>query len=558
MTSSFSINQEKIKHLLYLISISILLCLSVLILAQATFNITGMNFLIKVMNRRALSIWTICGAILLVCFFLVIGKFLHVLSKRSQILLTLLLTAVGVTIQYLLLFYLQAILRYDHLRVFDGALEMIQTGKLSLTANDSYFGRYPFNISITAFNSIILRIVMLCGISEKHYMLALQCVYLFMIDLGIFFSWKIVQILHSLENATLFAILCAFNPILYVCAAGCYTTTLMLPLLMGSMLFIICFLKEQNFIKKCLLGLLSGISLALGFRLRATVLIAGIALIIYLFIRAKNVDSSAYSPKQLTVLTFSVVLGFFLCFGGYTIWQNTYITEDYHDSQMPPIYYLMFASNPQTRGSYNEDDYQLISKYDTLDEKETASFQILKKRIKAMGMTGTLSLANHKLGLTWSDGTEDYGDFLTTSRNYSTLQSFLGGDHGDFFALYCHMFHVAVMGMFLLSVISLFRRKCDNSYYLIFLTLLGGMVFHIFWESYYIYSFGFSMLIVIPASESICRLSERHFDPRTYGIVSFSTLAMLIVTVLPFAKVICLTEYEHKECSIHCSGYGNR
>ncbi|MBO5160480.1 MAG: hypothetical protein J6B94_13025 [Lachnospiraceae bacterium] len=158
MTSSFSINQEKIKHLLYLISISILLCLSVLILAQATFNITGMNFLIKVMNRRALSIWTICGAILLVCFFLVIGKFLHVLSKRSQIFLTLLLTAVGVTIQYLLLFYLQAILRYDHLRVFDGALEMIQTGKLSLTANDSYFGRYPFNISITAFNSIILRI----------------------------------------------------------------------------------------------------------------------------------------------------------------------------------------------------------------------------------------------------------------------------------------------------------------------------------------------------------------------------------------------------------------
>lgn len=110
------------------------------------------------MNRRALSIWTICGAILLVCFFLVIGKFLQLLSKRSQILLTLLLTAVGVTIQYLLLFYLQAILRYDHLRVFDGALEMIQTGKLSLTANDSYFGRYPFNISITAFNSIILRI----------------------------------------------------------------------------------------------------------------------------------------------------------------------------------------------------------------------------------------------------------------------------------------------------------------------------------------------------------------------------------------------------------------
>lgn len=550
MQSAISIKWEKIKHILYLISIFILLGLSVLIFIQSISNFTLLDYLETVLSERQLSATIILGAALFFCFFLLIGKLLSVLSSRNQILLTVFIAALGIILQYFLLFHLQAVLRYDHLRVFDGALEILNTGRLSLTANDGYFGLYPFNISIAAFNSIILQVITLLGIPEKFFLLSLQCVYLFLIDLGVFFSWKIVKILHSVKNATLFAILAAANPMLYVCAMGCYTTTLMLPLLMGTLLCIICFLKEQSFRRKCLLGFLAGAALAFGSRLRATVFIAGIALAIYLIIRKRTEASESYSGKRTALLICSVLLGAIISFGGYTLFQNTYITEDYTDTQMPPIYYLMFAANPESKGSYNEDDFGMISQYDTLAEKEEVSFQILKSRLKTYGVSGMLSLAEHKLHATWSDGTEDYRDFLTTSRNYSTLHSYIAGEHKDFFALYAHIYHVAIMGMFCLAVIFALRKKCDSSYYLIFLTLLGGMLFHILWEAFYIYSFGFSMLLLIPASESICLTSEKHYAPHSAGGFGIIALAGLILIFTPCIKEMTAAEFEHNDYAV--------
>ena len=119
----------------------------------------------------------------------------------------------------------------------------MRTGELSLSANNGYFGLYPFNISIAAFNSVLLRIVSFFRIPERFYLLSVQAIYLFFIDLGIFFSWQIVRMLYSVKHATMFTILCACNPMLYVCIMGLYTTTLMLPLLMSAMFFIICFHK---------------------------------------------------------------------------------------------------------------------------------------------------------------------------------------------------------------------------------------------------------------------------------------------------------------------------
>ena len=118
------------------------------------------------------------------------GKLLSRLSEKKQVVITVILAIIGVAVQYILLYQLQAVVRYDHLRVWDSAFEMVNTGHLSLTANDGYFGLYPFNISISAFHSIVLRLAMLFNVPEKFYLLSLQSVYLFLIDLGVFFSWK--------------------------------------------------------------------------------------------------------------------------------------------------------------------------------------------------------------------------------------------------------------------------------------------------------------------------------------------------------------------------------
>ena len=550
MQKNISINFEKIKHLLYLISILILFGFSLLIFVQSTTNFTFMDYLEKFMSKPRLTAALLLGAAFLLCIFLIIGKLLSKLSSKNQLLLSIAIGIPAVFIQYFLLFHIEAILRYDHLRVFDGGLEILNTGHLSLTANNGYFGFYPFNISIATFNSMILRIVKLIGISERYYMLSLQCVYLFLIDLGVFFSWHIVRILNSVKNATLFALLCAANPMLYVCAMGCYTTTFMLPLLMGTMLAFVCFLKEQDYHKKILLGLLSGIALAFGSRLRATVFIAGIALGIYLIVRKKSDVPAKYSGKQIAVLISSFLLGGALSFGGFTAFQNTYITEDYTDTQMPAIYYLMFAINPTSQGSYNEDDFEMISAYDTLEEKEKASIQVIKQRLRDYGVSGTISLAKTKLYKTWSDGIEDYRDFLTTSRNYGKLHSYIAGEHKDFFALYAHMYHTAALAMLCIAVFYALDRKCDSPYYLILLTLLGGMVFHILWESFYYYSFGFSMLLLILSSEALCRISEMHYTPHVSGGIGILSIAGLLLLLIPVVKDLSAAELKHNDYAV--------
>lgn len=550
MKNSLSMKWNTIKYILYLISIMILLCLSGLVFFQSALNFTGMDFFQSIMKKGSLALMILFGAAVLICFFTLIAKRLCTLSYSGQIRLTLLLGAGCILLQYFLLFYQQPVLRYDHLKVFDGALEILRTGNLSLTANEGYFGLYPFNIAITVFNSGILRIIQLLGIPEKGYMLALQCVYLFFIDTGIFFSWHIVRILHSVKNATIFALLCFLNPILYVCAAGCYTTTLMLPLMMGILLLMLCFLRETRTARRLCLGFAFGLFLVFASFLRATILIAAIAFAIYLIIREKNPESPVWSAKQILSLILSVLLGAALAFGGYGALKGMYIHGDYKDTQMPAIYYVMFAANPESRGLYNEEDYHLISAYGTLEEKETASFEVLKKRIQNLGVKGTLSLAIHKLDLTWSDGTEDYKDFWTTSRNYNTLYSWLGGSRSDFSALYCHIYHMAGIGMLLIAILSALRQKCSSPYYLIFLTLLGGMIFHMLWESYYIYSFGFSMLIYIPASESFFRLSEKQFSGRTVSLIGFASLAALFLAFLPYAKDLRRIDYKQADYAV--------
>ena len=542
---------EKLKHWLYLFTILLLLGFSFLILYQSITDYSMVDYLDHILSPGQLSVVYLLGAGVFLCIFLLIGKLLSRLSEKKQIGITIAFAVIGIIVQYFLLFQLQAVVRYDHLRVWDSAFEMVNTGHLSLTANDGYFGLYPFNISISAFHSMVLRLAMLFNVPEKFYLLTLQSVYLFLIDLGVFFSWKIVRKLYSVKHATLFTLISVANPMLYVCAAGCYTNTLMLPLLMATLYCFILFLEEQNFQKKVWLGFLAGIVLAFGSRLRATVFIAGIAVFIYLIIKKSPGRALTDSFKRVMVLICAVLLGGLLSFGGFTAYQNSYITEDYSDTQMPPIYYLMFAMNPGSKGSYNEDDFKMISQYETLEEKNEASIEVIKERLSNYGIRGTLALAKHKVQRTWADGLEDYHDFLTTSRNYSKLHSYIAGEQKEFFVLYGHIYHVAMMIAYCFAVLyTLLKKKCDSPTYLILLTLLGGIMFHILWESYFIYSFGFSMLLLIPASESVHRISEKKYTPIISGILSIAALAGFAVLMIPAIQTLGDTEIRYNEYAV--------
>ena len=83
MSKNFSINWEKIKHILYIISILILLGLSVIVFVQSISNFTLLDHLEDVMNLQNLSLTMLLGAALFISLFLLIGKLLSKLSEKS-------------------------------------------------------------------------------------------------------------------------------------------------------------------------------------------------------------------------------------------------------------------------------------------------------------------------------------------------------------------------------------------------------------------------------------------------------------------------------------------
>lgn len=543
---------EKLKHGLYLFSILCLFLVSAVAFYYALSDSTNMTFLSTALGKPKLTLTVSCGAVLLGSFFLFIYRMLSKLSRKTIYLFTILAAFSCIAVQYFLLIYLKPVLRYDHLRVFEQALAIFRTGELSLTDAGGYFGQYPFNIPITLFHYFLLNIIKFFKIPEAYYMLTLQCTYTFFIDLGLFFACRIIHILHSYRAAALFAFLCFLNPAFYFCGAGCYTTTLMLPLLTGNILLLLYGLKEDQPVKKLCYFFLSGAFLVFSCKLRLTVLITLIALAGYLMVHIPNRFTHAVSRKSVCILLLSFGLGAGSCYLGCMALEHTYVKGDYSDTQLPPSYYFMFAANPDTRGTFNEKDHELIVQYPTLKEKNEISKKILKERLLDYGPSGILSLAKHKIALTWSDGTEDYSDFWGTVRNYGRLHSYTAGAYSDFCALYFHMYHVCMLGMLLIFTVSLFGKRCDTPFYIIPLNLLGAFLFHILWESNHIYSLSFLPLILMMAEEGIRLTARKTKDscPRLSKAPAVLCTGILILILFTGYNAVFQTEFERTEPAI--------
>lgn len=539
-----------LKQGLYLFSMFLLLFLVFVVYVQSLTDSSALLLLPEVMGKLPLSMLMFFGSLALICLLMLLHRLLLKLPLKNHRLLILTASAAAVILQISLLLTLKPVLRYDHLKVFDEALGVLRTGELSLTAHDGYFGYYPFNIPITLFHAGLLRIFLFFGIKEAALMSALQCFYALFIDSAVAASYFIIRKLRSERTALLFVLLCLCNPILYVCASGCYTTTLMIPLLMWNLFLIVFFLAEKHPRRKLLLGLLLGIALVFGVKIRATILITIIAFAGYCIVHVRNVHTFFQNRKQAVISAAAIVLGGLLCYGGLIAIENTYVKGDYHETQLPPSYYFMFAANPDSLGHYDEADFEMMIQYKTLDEKNEASMRILSERLKSFGPSGILKLAGHKLSNTWADGTEDYADFLVNSRNYGTLHSLIAGNRSDFFALYCHMYHLAVLAMLAVCIIVFLRKKqCNTSYYIVLLNLLGGMLFHILWESYVVYSISFSLLAIIAASEGLTVLSEQKaFQKRTVLPFALAGTAVAAVLVfIPYGSRLFHTQTQQQE-----------
>ena len=186
------------------------------------------------MNTPSVQILIILAGVLFLCAALfIIFRLLQRLGaeglKRTALICMLILTA-G---QLILLFLVQPMLRYDSLKTFDMAVEMLKTHAVSETYETGYFARYTNNYPIVLLTYWFLSVLSKCSVPQSLFMPAVQLVNIACITGSIWLGYLLVKELQGRLKAVFYLVVCALCPLSYVWAGFFYTTTCSIPCLMG-------------------------------------------------------------------------------------------------------------------------------------------------------------------------------------------------------------------------------------------------------------------------------------------------------------------------------------
>ena len=459
-------------------------------------------------------------ALFLCAALLLLRRLMRKLSEKNLkrlALLCMLLLAGG---QLLFLALIQPQLRYDPLKIFDMAVEMLRTHTISGTYETGYFARYTNNYPLTILTYWFLLLLSKLGVPESWFMPAVQIVNIVCITLSIWLGYRIAKELKGRLFATFFLVVCVLCPLSYVWAGYYYTATCSMPCLMGILYLYLRIRKAgvSESRRKVLLFALLGLITVLGFKLRATAAIAFIAVMLDFLLRlwrrrhsGKAGFLSAFRVHGrgwlLSGAAFLLTAG--LTLGVFSAATERYVQFDYKNTGFPPVHWIMMGA--RWDGSFDQNDEIYTSGFETKEEKAAADLKVLKERITEAGPLGLISLAGRKLLNTWVDGTDSYLAENSYAR-YTKVYDYLIGDKSGFLTLYSQSFralNMLVMGCCaLLSFIRLKRRKEYPELFLVQLTVLGCMGFHLIWETNPLYSISFTFLCLLLLADGICVFYE--------------------------------------------------
>ena len=504
---------------MYTISLLLLALFSIYIGVFSLFRWDA-SWLRELDTVPARILFVLVFALFLLAALLLIFRLIRKLSEKNRKRLTLLCMLLLAGGQLLFLALIQPQLRYDPLKIFDMAVEMLRTHTISGTYETGYFARYTNNYPLTILTYWFLLLLSRLGVPESWFMPAVQIVNVGCITLSIWLGYQIAKELKGKLFASFFLVVCAICPLSYVWAGYYYTATCSMPCLMG-ILYLYLRLRKDSSSKagrKALLFALLGLIAVLGFKLRATAAIAFIAVMLDFLLRLwrkrRNgregfLASCKSHGKAWALSGASFLLAASLVLALFSAATERYVQFDYKNTGFPPIHWVMMGA--RWDGAFDQNDEFYTSSFETKEEKTAADLKVLKERIAEAGPLGLISLAGRKLLNTWVDGTDNYL-YENDYGHYSKPYDYLVGDKSGFLTLYSQAFralNMLAMGCCaLLAFVRLKRRKEYPGLFLVQLTVLGCMAFHLIWETNPLYSISFTFLCLLLLADAVSSLLE--------------------------------------------------
>lgn len=486
---------NRVKNILYKITCGILIFFYGCVFLQTTVSAAHMDILCTILKGAWKPLFFLSGASLLLLCVLGLLKALKLLSPKRKTLVLIILGFVGIALQLALILGVRPCLQYDALKPVDTAMSLGKGIPLASSEYYEYFSIYPHNLPLTLYILCIFKIAHAMGIAEGNYIILLQIINVILLDFSVVQLYCLIKKRAGKNAALGYALLCFLNPLIYYYPAFFYTQVLSIPIFVLMITLFFQMLDADTCKKRIFYGGCFGVVVFFGWKIRFFTLITLIACAMYLlFHKGRN----RLSKKAIAVTMLSVILLFTGCLGVHEALMEKYSLSTEEEKAFPIHHWIMMGL--QGDGTFYYVDEDFTRAIPTKEARAAANAEIIKERMETLGFSGLIQLWGRKLSITWADGFDDYASNLTLIRHYSSLNDWLSGYRLEFLAGYLHIYNCMSWLLLTLCAVKLFQRRISDFVYVICITILGGMMFHLIWEAGEQYSMPFALLMIAGAS----------------------------------------------------------
>ncbi|MBR3297796.1 MAG: hypothetical protein IKI64_01190 [Clostridia bacterium] len=390
---------------------------------------------------------------------------------------------------------------YDIGALFYGASEWTETG--SFPSYYEYFAMFHNNFGGLVLFRLWFGMMKLIGITDFYFaacllnsLLSIAAMYLTASSAGRLFGVR-----GRMTALFLFFI----SPPFYFIAPAFYTDALTMvfpPLIFRLWLYA---LDRKELLQKLACFVFMGLALALGYSIKATVLIMLIAVVI---------EGMLYDSWKAWLPLAAIAAALTVCV---SLAVNSVVyfhvgRDEAQKRQVPITHWIMMGL--EGWGGYNGKDYAFTKSFDDPAERKLAISRMISQRLRNMSLSDASELFDCKLDLVWNDGTYGLSDCLGCPHEQDNyLHGFLVREDGAPRKIYKHICTAVLAAMYLLLLFScvsdIFTSGQSVRLLAPRLALLGVFIFFLIWEARWRYFSSYVPIVMLCAAAGLESASAR-------------------------------------------------
>lgn len=456
----------KLNEILFRLFSIVFICLFIYINYTAIFNTTQIFYS---MNAFIIIIGSVLG---LIALYFLYNRFNGYEAKRLRN-ISIIMFLIMLVLQLIFTVVLLVKPSWDYATIMNAAIAIGQGNQML----PSYFYLlYPNNIGVTLILGYIFKILNLFTQNESTYLMTGIFINIIVINLAIYILYKFIKQSFGGRQATLLSIFILFLTPFYTYAQIVYTDTLTMIFPIAMFFLLYKYMNCEKIMNKAFFILLIAIFGTIGMIIKTNIVIALIAIIIYLLLTNRLVELC----KNL----FLIFIPFLLIMGIHKTVASNFIPVEYDEMGLPATHWLMMGLSPN--GQFYQEDVDFSVKIKKEEGKEAtlkANLEVIDERLNELGVKGYLSFVNRKVSNTWSDGT-----YYATSKlarqpiNNTSLHHYIIGEQNTGFIYLSQFSHVIVLVGILIGAVKSYKKPTE---YIrpIHICILGVFLFLIIWET---------------------------------------------------------------------------